>query len=214
MDLDEQIFAPPKKVLEKRAETEEREKRVLDIFVAPNSKLKRVADPVTEVTYVEQDLIDDMFETMEASDGAGLAANQLGENKRIIVMDIMPLSSEEQLDTDIHHAGRYAMINPEIIDRQGSRWWSEGCLSVPGFHERIERAGYVDVTGMDRYGNPLRLRASGLLAACIQHEVDHLNGKLFIDHLSRLKRDIIVRKLKKFRKKGTMIVRMPVGPKF
>ena len=184
---------------------------VMDILVAPDSRLKIVADRVKEPSVEDQKLIDEMIRTMKASDGIGLAATQVGFNKRIIVMDVEPLTAYEDSDPTTVKEGKFEMINPVIVSRAGKAKWAEGCLSVPGFKDVVTRDLVIEVSYLDRYGVQKDLKASGLLSACIQHEIDHLDGKLFVDHLSRLKRDIIVSKLKKFRKHGTMIVRPSAG---
>lgn len=187
---------------------------IKDIIVAPDSRLRAVALRVKEPSVDDQKLIDEMNKTMKASDGLGLAATQLGINKRIIVMDVEPLGAFEDEDPTTVKHGKFEMINPIIVTRSQRAKWAEGCLSVPGFKGVVERDLIIEVSYLDRYGNQKELKASGLLSACIQHEIDHLDGKLFIDHLSFLKRDIIVRKLKKFRKKGVMIVRPSQGLTF
>lgn len=185
-----------------------------DIIVAPDPRLRIVADRVKDPGVEDQLLIDIMNKTMASSDGIGLAATQLGFNKRIIVMNVEPLGAYDDGDPMVMKHGRFEMINPTIVSRMGRARWAEGCLSVPGFKDVIERDLNIEVSYLDRYGNPKELKAGGLLAACIQHEIDHLDGTLFIDHLSRLKRDMIVAKLKKFRKKGVMIVKPSFGLTF
>lgn len=189
---------------------------VLDIAVAPSPDLKRRAETVIEFDEALGKLIDSMFETMEKSNGMGLAANQVGINRRIIVMDVDKLGAyEETVDQDVLTHGRFEIVNPSIIFHgEGKARWHEGCLSVPGFQFEIERWAYVVVEGLDRRGNPVRFKAAGLLAACVQHEIDHLNGMLFIDRISRLKRDMVFAKLRKLRKRGHMIVPMNTAPRF
>jgi peptide deformylase len=127
-----------------------------------------------------------MLETMYAAPGIGLAATQVNVSKRVVVMDV----SEEKNQP-------MAFINPILLEREGESESEEGCLSVPGFYETVCRAGRVRVSALDRDGEPFELDASGLLAVCIQHEIDHLDGKLFVDYLSALKRDRIRKKLEK-----------------
>jgi len=130
-----------------------------------------------------------MFETMYEAPGIGLAATQVDVHQRIIVIDI----SEDKNEP-------YVFINPEIIAREGVEQMDEGCLSVPGIYETVERAEWIKVRALDRHGQPFELETDGLLAVCIQHETDHLDGKLFVDYLSGLKRDRIRKKLEKLRR--------------
>ncbi|MGH8465631.1 MAG: peptide deformylase, partial [Pseudomonas sp.] len=152
---------------------------ILDILEFPDQRLRRKAAPVTEVNDALRRTIDDMFETMYAAPGIGLAATQVNVHKQLIVIDI-----SEEKDTPL------VFINPEIeiIDNALSEY-DEGCLSVPGFYETVSRPSMVRVKALDRDGNPFQLETDGLLATCIQHEIDHLNGKLFVDYLSKLKRE-------------------------
>ncbi len=159
------------------------------ILTAPDPRLKQISTPVESVDDDVRALMDDMLETMYDAPGIGLAAIQVGVPKRIIVMDIAGPEEEP--------APRY-FVNPEILDpSEDLTVYQEGCLSVPEFYEEVERPAKCRVKFLDYDGNPQILDAEGLLATCIQHEIDHLNGVLFIDHLSRLKRDRILRKLKK-----------------
>lgn len=159
---------------------------VLDILHFPDPRLREVARPVDTVDPELQSFIDDMFETMYEAPGVGLAATQVGVAKRVAVMDC-----SEHRDEPI------VMINPEIVDREGSVEVEEGCLSVPEHYDRVTRHKRVTLRAQDRHGEPYELEAEGLLAQCIQHEIDHLDGGLYIDQLSRLKRERIRRKLKK-----------------
>jgi len=137
-------------------------------------------------------LVDDMLETMYAAPGIGLAATQVNVQLRILVMDL----SEEKNKPLV-------LINPEIVSKAGTEESEEGCLSVPGFYEKVTRAESVQVRGLDRDGNPVVLEADGLLAVCIQHEMDHLEGKLFVDYLSPLKRQLARKKVKKEQRSRT-----------
>mgnify|MGYP001159230222 FL=1 len=160
---------------------------ILDILEFPDARLRTVAKPVDEVDASVQQLIDDMFETMYAAPGIGLAATQVNVHRRVVVMDI----SEDGKQPLV-------FINPEVrVLEGGTREYSEGCLSVPGFHELVMRPENIVVSALDRDGNPFELHPDGLLAVCIQHELDHLNGKLFVDYLSNLKRQRIRGKLEK-----------------
>ena len=160
---------------------------ILDILEFPDPRLRTVAKPVEAVDDGLRKLIDDMFETMYAAPGIGLAASQVNVHQRLLVLDV----SEDQ-------SAPMVFINPEITpltEDLGS--YSEGCLSVPGFYEEVERPERVRIKALDRDGKPFEMEADGLLAVCIQHEIDHLDGKLFVDYVSRLKRDRIRKKLQK-----------------
>ncbi|MCG7532954.1 peptide deformylase [Psychrobium sp. MM17-31] len=159
---------------------------VLTVLRFPDKRLRTVAEPVAEVTSETQKIIDDMLETMYDEKGVGLAATQVDIHQRIVVMDC----SEDQ-DTPI------IMVNPEIIAREGSMMNEEGCLSVPGVYASVERAEKVTVRALDRDGKEFEFDAEELLAICVQHELDHLLGKVFVDYLSPLKRNRITKKLEK-----------------
>jgi peptide deformylase len=160
---------------------------LLEILEYPDPRLRKIAAPVEEVTPEIQTLIDDMFETMYDAPGIGLAATQVDRHIQLIVMDLSEDKSEP-----------HVFINPEVTVLEGDpEKMQEGCLSVPGFYEDVERIEHVLIKALDRNGEPFELEATGLLAVCIQHEMDHLNGKLFVDYLSRLKRDRIKKKLEK-----------------
>ncbi|RFA24759.1 peptide deformylase [Alkalilimnicola ehrlichii] len=164
---------------------------ILDILHYPDERLRTVARPVEAVDDTVRRLVDDMFETMYEAPGIGLAATQVNVHKRVIVIDISEDRSEP-----------LCLINPEILSLDGVEQSQEGCLSVPDFYELVERAERVQVRALDRNGEPFELEADGLLAVCIQHEMDHLDGKLFVDYLSELKRKRVRKKLEK-RFKGT-----------
>lgn len=174
----------------------------LKIIAAPDHRLRTTATHVSAFDVDEQLLIDGMFVMMEKSNGVGLAAPQIGVSKRIIVMDVPKLEAHADMEPDAEKHGRFEMVNPVITHRDGSMIWNEGCLSVPGFDDDVKRDRTISVRYQDRYGNEKLLRASGLLAACIQHEIDHLDGVLFIDRLSTIRKDIIVRRLKKLKKES------------
>lgn len=162
---------------------------IREILTAPDPRLRQVSLPVAEVDDGVRALMDDMVETMYEAEGIGLAAIQVNVAKRIIVMD---LAKEGEAKAPIY------FVNPEILDpSEETSLYQEGCLSVPEFYEDVERPARCRVRFLDYHGNPQTIDAEGLLATCIQHEMDHLNGVLFIDHISRLKRDRIIRKLKK-----------------
>jgi peptide deformylase len=158
----------------------------LKILEFPDPRLRHVARPVDSVGERERQLADDMLETMYEARGIGLAATQVGENIRLFVMDISEGRNEPRV-----------LFNPEILDCEGNQACEEGCLSVPGMYAEVRRAETVRVRALDRDGEPFELDADGLMAVCIQHEIDHLDGKLFIDHLSPLKRRMIEKRLRK-----------------
>ena len=160
---------------------------VLDILEFPDPRLRTRAAPVETVTDATRALIDDMFATMYAAPGIGLAATQVNVHQRLLVIDI----SSDRSDPLV-------FINPEvtILDPVLGEY-DEGCLSVPGFYETVERPQRISVTALDRNGEPFTRELEGLLAICLQHEIDHLDGKLFVDYLSPLKRQRIRRKLEK-----------------
>ena len=158
---------------------------LIPIILIPDPVLRKVASPVAEITDGIRQLLDDMAETMYDAPGIGLAAPQVNISERIIVMDC---SRDEEPEL-------YKMINPEIVASSQERSvLEEGCLSIPNQTADVERPAHVDVRYLDVDGNEQMLHCEGLLAACVQHEIDHLDGVLFIDHISRLKRDMIVRK--------------------
>jgi peptide deformylase len=146
-----------------------------EILVYPDPFLARVAVPVAAVDDRIRDLVRDMFETMYASEGIGLAAPQVGVGKRVVVLDVSPVDET---------IAPLAVVNPEIVWRDGSVTSVEGCLSVPGVQGEVCRAETVEVRGMDEQGTPLRIRATGILSRALQHEIDHLDGVLFIDRAS------------------------------
>ena len=161
---------------------------LLPIIHVPDDVLRQTAQPVQEVTAATRKLLDDMAETMYDAPGIGLAANQVGSLERVIVMDCGPDDSPEL----------WRMINPEIIwESDGTSTLEEGCLSIPGHNAEVVRPASVRARYIDIDGKPQEMEADGLLAACIQHEIDHLNGVLFIDHLSRLKKSMIWKKVLK-----------------
>ncbi len=158
----------------------------LTILHFPDERLRTVAKPVEHVDDRLRKVIDDMFETMYEAPGIGLAATQVDFHQRLIVIDV----SEEKNQPLV-------FINPEILEREGEEEMDEGCLSVPGIYETVKRADKVKVRALDRNGEPFELQTGGLLAVCIQHEIDHLDGKLFVDYLSSLKQQRIKKKLEK-----------------
>ena len=159
---------------------------ILDVLRFPDERLRTVAAPVETITPELQHIVDDMFDTMYAEEGIGLAATQVDIHQRIIVIDVSE-DREEPL----------VLINPEVIAQSGSTGIEEGCLSVPGSRALVPRAEWIKIRALDRNGKPFELEADDLLAICIQHEMDHLVGKLFVDYLSPLKRQRIRQKLEK-----------------
>lgn len=159
---------------------------VLDILVYPDQRLRQVAEPVEVFDRDLHRLIDDMAETMYQAPGIGLAAVQVNVPRRVVVLDI----SE-------HRDELREFVNPRVVAQEGSLESEEGCLSVPDVYAPVTRAEQVVVEAQDRHGTPFTLNADGLLAVCIQHEIDHLDGKVFVDYLSRLKRERIKKRLLK-----------------
>ncbi|WP_029936293.1 peptide deformylase [Thiomicrospira pelophila] len=158
----------------------------LDLVLFPDEGLREVCAPVPEMTDDLDRLIDDMFYTMYEAPGIGLAAPQIAVQQRVIVVDV----SEDKKQP-------LALINPEVVRSAGQITWEEGCLSLPGIYAHIDRPSDILVRAMNRDGQMIEMEASDLMAICIQHEIDHLNGKLFVDHLSGLKRTRILQKYKK-----------------
>lgn len=159
---------------------------VLNVLTFPDERLRTKAQPVTNVDDSIRALVADMFTTMKAESGVGLAATQVDVHQQVVVMDV----SDEQ-DAPM------VFINPKIVEQRGTKINEEGCLSVPNNYAKVERAEWVKVTALNEHGKEFTLEAEGLLAVCIQHEMDHLQGKLFVDYLSGLKRQRIMKKLEK-----------------
>ncbi len=162
----------------------------LTILEFPDKRLRNVAKPVETVDEEVKQLVEDMLETMYDAKGIGLAATQVNVHKRVIVIDV----SEEKNDP-------ICLINPDILEQEGDEESEEGCLSVPGFFENVKRAESITVQALNQQGESFQINADGLLAVCIQHEMDHLLGKLFVDYLSTLKRKRIQTKLEKEHKR-------------
>ena len=161
----------------------------LTILEYPDPRLRTRAVPVDTVDDALRELIDDMLETMYAANGIGLAATQVDVHRRLLVADV----SEGRNDPRV-------FINPEILGKNGTTTSQEGCLSVPGYYDEVERAQSVHVRALGRNGKPFEVEFDGLLAICVQHEVDHLDGKLFVDYLSEMKRQRVRKKLEKDRR--------------
>ncbi len=159
---------------------------ILEILVYPDERLRRVAKPVTSVDTRIRTLVKDMIETMYNANGIGLAATQVDVHEQVIVMDL----SEERDQPRV-------LINPQIIEQDGEQVYDEGCLSVPEYYAPVKRAERIKITALDEQGEIYELEADGLLAVCIQHEMDHLAGRVFVDYLSRLKQDRVRKKMVK-----------------
>lgn len=160
----------------------------LQICTYPDPILRRKAEPVTAIDREIRKLIDEMAETMYAAPGIGLAANQVGKRQRLLVVDLQRPEYDQ---------GLVALINPRIVAASGETSYEEGCLSVPEFFSNVKRYDQITVQALDKDGNPFELSASGLLAVVLQHEIDHLEGRLFIDHLGTITRELFKRKWKK-----------------
>jgi peptide deformylase len=159
---------------------------LLHVLLYPDPRLHTVAAKVARVDDEVRQLIKDMSETMYSAPGIGLAATQVDVHKRIIVIDISDTRDQLQV-----------FINPEISEKSGEVEWEEGCLSVPGIYEKVQRAQRIQVQALNAAGERFTLEAEDLLAVCIQHEIDHLEGKVFVEHLSRLKQQRVLAKLRK-----------------
>lgn len=168
---------------------------ILNILEFPDERLRKKAAIVGTVDNTIKKLVDDMLETMYESRGVGLAATQVNVHQRVIVIDV-----SDEKDAPL------CLINPEIIEKDGIEESEEGCLSVPGFFEKVKRAEHIRVKALDKEGQPYEFEARDLLAVCVQHEIDHLNGKLFVDYISPLKRQRIKKKLEKIHKMEQSLV--------
>ena len=164
---------------------------LLDILFYPDAQLRRTAAAVGNVDGKLVTLIDHMLETMYDAPGIGLAATQVNVHQRVVVIDV-----SEENDTPL------TLINPEILLAEGTAEMQEGCLSIPGVYETVKRPAEIKIAAIDREGNPFEMEADGLLAVCVQHEIDHLDGKLFVDYLSPLKRNRIRKRMEKWIRDG------------
>lgn len=172
-------------------ETRHKQMAILNILEFPDSRLRTIAKPVLQVDDSIRKLVDDMLETMYQAPGIGLAATQVDVHLQVVVMDL----SEEGNDPMV-------LINPEVEVLDGDTCPNqEGCLSVPGFYETVERPAHIRLKALDKYGTPFEIEPENLMAVCIQHELDHLNGKLFVDYLSAFKRERIKKKLEKLHRR-------------
>ena len=167
---------------------------VRDILILPDKRLRLVSKPVAKIDAATRALVEDMFETMYDAPGIGLAAIQVGTPKRVVTMDLAKKDEPKQPQV---------FVNPEILwSSEEKATYEEGCLSIPEFYDDVERPAQVKVKYLDLEGEPHEIEANGLFATCLQHEIDHLNGVLFIDHLSKLKRDRVVKKFAKAAKRA------------
>ena len=164
---------------------------ILKVLTYPNPTLRKPCEDIPKIDASIQTLIDDMFDTMHSRRGIGLAAPQVGANLNLYISDLTPDYSSPKV-----------FINPKIVARQGSIVWEEGCLSVPGYTDKVTRAEHIEIEALNRDGEVFRLEAAGLYAVALQHEMDHLDGKVFVQYLSRLKRDSVKRKMNKIKKSG------------
>jgi peptide deformylase len=165
-----------------------------DILILPDKRLRQKSEPVKKVDSSIKKLVDDMFETMYAAPGIGLAAIQVGVAKRVVTMDLSKKEGAQKPQV---------FVNPEIVwSSEETATNEEGCLSIPEYYEQVKRAAQVTVKYLDLDGKPHEIKANGLLATCLQHEIDHLNGVLFIDHISKLKRDRVIKKFAKAAKRA------------
>ncbi len=167
---------------------------VRDILILPDKRLRLLSKPVAKIDAATKQLVEDMFDTMYDAPGIGLAAIQIGEPKRVVTMDLA--KKDEPKEPQV-------FINPEIVSKSDDKnIHEEGCLSIPEYYEEVERPAAVRIRYLDLDGKQYEIDADGLLATCIQHEIDHLDGVLFIDHISKLKRDRVVKKFTKAAKLG------------
>jgi peptide deformylase len=165
-----------------------------DILLLPDKRLRMKSEPVKAVDKEIRALIEDMFETMYAAPGIGLAAIQIGVPRRVVTVDLA--KKDDPAEPQV-------FINPEVVwSSDDKATYEEGCLSIPEYYEEVERPKTVRVKFLDRDGKPQEIEADGLLGTCLQHEIDHINGVLFIDHISKLKRDMVLKKFKKAAKRG------------
>ncbi len=176
---------------------------VRDILILPDKRLRLLSKPVAKIDAATKQLVEDMFDTMYDAPGIGLAAIQIGEPRRIVTMDLA--KKDEPKEPQV-------FINPELISKSGDKnTHEEGCLSIPEYYEEVERPAAVRFRYLDLDGKQHEVDADGLLATCIQHEIDHLDGVLFIDHISKLKRDRVIKKFTKAAKLGKPAIRSAAG---
>lgn len=189
----------------RREGTREPYMAVLKVRIWPDPALKEVAEPVASVTDRHRLFIDDLFDTMYEANGVGLAATQVAVAERILVIDLDP-HGEAERDPEVAEdllewgfSGASVFINPQIIASSGDILWEEGCLSVPGYTEKVKRKENVTVTALDRHGEPFETHATGLFSVALQHEMDHLEGRVFVEYLSKMKRDLVRKKMERLK---------------
>ncbi len=175
---------------------------ILDVLKFPDPRLRKKAKQVSEVTPELKALAANMLETMYQCNGIGLAATQVGQQVSLLVMDTRPkengrYSADDLTDLEKEVSQPIAIFNPKVITTEGETTFDEGCLSVPGYFETVSRFNYVEITGLDREGQKLTIKSDGLVSICLQHEMDHLEGKLFIDRLSVIRANRLKNKIKK-----------------
>lgn len=176
---------------------------ILEVLLYPDPRLRRKAKPIEQVTPEIQKIADDMLETMYKHKGIGLAATQVGLEIRILVIDTRPRDDKDRYDqegmTELEKqvVQPLVIINPEIVEQRGESTFDEGCLSIPGYFETVKRPEYVEINALNEKGEKINIKTDGLLATCIQHEIDHLDGKLFIDRLSVVRATRLKNKIKK-----------------
>ena len=176
---------------------------VRDILILPDKRLRLLSKPVAKIDAATKQLVEDMFDTMYDAPGIGLAAIQIGEPRRIVTMDLA--KKDEPKEPQV-------FINPELVSKSGDKnIHEEGCLSIPEYYEEVERPAAVRFRYLDLDGQQHEIDAEGLLATCIQHEIDHLDGVLFIDHISKLKRDRVIKKFTKAAKLGKPAIKSAAG---
>jgi peptide deformylase len=174
---------------------------LLPIIIAPDPRLKTIAEPVPQVNDEIRQLMDDMLETMYDAPGIGLAAPQVGSTKRVIVIDVQKSDKADEPEKGVWTANPIRMANPEIIEVSDyDNTYDEGCLSLPEYYAEVNRPETIRVRYLDENNELQEIGAEGLLATCVQHEIDHLDGILFVDHITALKRNMILRKLVKLKK--------------
>jgi peptide deformylase len=190
-------LTPPNQQLKSPAKASREIMALREIIILPDKQLRLVSKPVEKVTAEIRKLADDMFETMYDAPGIGLAAIQVAQPLRLITMDLAKKNEEGEVTPQPR-----VFINPEILSSsEEMSVYEEGCLSIPEYYEEVERPARVKVKYLDREGESREIEANGLLATCLQHEIDHINGVLFIDHISKLKRDRVIKKFTKAAKK-------------
>ena len=173
---------------------------VREILIYPDPRLRKKSAEVETIDAAVRKTLDDMAETMYAAPGIGLAAPQIGVDQRLVVIDLGDREPSDVENGESLKSHLYKLVNPEILSRSGNREYEEGCLSIPDVREKVKRSAELIVAAQNEHGEELEIRAKGLLAICLQHEIDHLDGILFIDRLSRLRKELIRSKLERLKK--------------